>query len=202
MGSLTAGEIALGGARGVLRLSLGGIVSIVLAVGAAVALGVGIASLGPQLPAPSEFMSRLIPGEEAEDTGGYRFAHPDGWELQTEGAVSKVSNPPGSMVVSVGPGLDGSLRLTSSAFVASVEDQYRGVEVSRSDSASVGGSHALLTAGTAINDRGAELRLYALAMEETGRHYLVAGFSDAGAVEAETLSARVTEIAQTLEAAG
>ena len=199
---MTAGEIAPGGARGVMRLSPGGMVSIALAVSAAVALGVGIASLGPQLPAPSEFMSRLIPGEEAGDTGGYRFAHPEGWELQIEGAVSKVSDPAGSMVVSVGPGLDGSLRQTSSAFVASVEEQYRGVEVSSSDTASVEGRPALLTAGTAINDRGAELRLYALAMEEGGHHYMVAGFSDAGAVEAEKLSARVTEIAQTLEAAG
>jgi hypothetical protein len=104
--------------------------------------------------------------------------------------------------VSVGPGLEGNLRQTSTAFVDSVERQYRGVEVSSSDSTSVEGNPAFLTSGTAINDRGAELRLYAIAIEEAGRHFMVAGYSDAGEVEAQTLSARVTEIAHTLEAAG
>jgi hypothetical protein len=202
MGSMTAGEITMGGARGVMRLSRGSIVSIVLAVAAAAALGVGIASLGPSVPEASEFISQLSPEEESEGKGGYRFAHPDEWELQTDGAVSKVSNPAGSMVVSVGPGLEGNLRQTSTAFVDSVERQYRGVEVSSSDSTSVEGNPAFLTSGTAINDRGAELRLYAIAIEEAGRHFMVAGYSDAGEVEAQTLSARVTEIAHTLEAAG
>lgn len=201
MGSMTAENLASGGARGVIRLSRGGIVSIVLAVAAAVALGVVIASLGPSVRAPVEVLGQL-PGEESKPEDGYRFAHPDGWELQTDGAVSKVSNPAGSMVISVGPGVDGSLRGTSNAFVDSVERQYRGVDVTSSGSTSVEGSPAFLTAGTAINDGGAELGLYAIAMEEAGRHYMIAGFSDAGAVGAETLAAHVTEIAHTLEAAG
>jgi hypothetical protein len=64
----------------------------------------------------------------------------------------------------------------------------------------VDGSPALLTAGTAVTDRGSELRLYAIAMDEAGRHYLVAGFSDAGA-DPTALSDRVREIADSLEAA-
>jgi hypothetical protein len=65
----------------------------------------------------------------------------------------------------------------------------------------VDGSPALLTAGTAVTDRGSELRLYAIAMDEAGRHYLVAAFSDAGAADPTALSDGVREIADSLEAA-
>jgi hypothetical protein len=184
--------------------SRGSIVSVVLAGTGAAALGIWIASLGAKLPEPSTFLNEVTTAEgskgRVDRSGGYSFRYPDGWELQTEGAVSKVLSPDRRMVVSVGPGLDDSLRQTSDEFVALVERQYQGVNVSSGARVSVDGSPGLITSGTAINERGAEIRLFAIAMDESGRHYLVTGFSDTVAVEPTTLSARVQEIAQTLEA--
>jgi hypothetical protein len=186
-----------------LTFSRGSVVSVVLAGIAAAALGVGIASLGPKLPEPSTIINELTTGEgskaRVDRSGGYSFRYPAGWELQTEGAVSKVSSPDRRMVVSVGPGPNDSLRQTSDVFVALVERQYESVNLSSGGRVSLGGSPALLTSGTGINDRGSEIRLFAIAMDESGRHYLVTGFSDAAALEPTTLSARVQEIAQTLE---
>jgi hypothetical protein len=187
-----------------MTFSRGSIVSGVLAGTAAAALGVGIASLGPRLPEPSTFVNEPTTPEASkarvDGSGGYSFRYPAGWELQTEGAVSKVSSPDRRMVVAVGPGLDDGLRQTSDALVALVERRYQSVNVSSGGGISLGGRPALFTRGTAINERGSEIRLFAIAMDESGRHYLVTGFSDAAAVEPTTLSARVQEVAQTLEA--
>jgi hypothetical protein len=47
--------------------------------------------------------------------------------------------------------------------------------------------------------RGSEIRLCALAMDESGRYYLVMSCSDTAAVEPTTPAARVQAIAQTLQ---
>jgi hypothetical protein len=203
MGSVTA-EVCCQG-QGTLSFSRGSVVSLLLAGTAAAALGIWIASLGAKLPEPSTFVNELSTGDAGSKTrdgggSGYKFRYPAGWELQTEGAVSKVSSPDRRMVVSVGPGPAGSLRQTADAFVALFERQYQSPEVSSRGRLSVGGSPALLTGGTAINDHGAEMRLFSIALKKAGRNYVITGFSDAAAVEPSTLSARVQEIAQTLEA--
>jgi hypothetical protein len=202
MGSVTAGVCCQG--QGILSFSRGSVVSLLLAGTAAAALGIWIASLGTKLPEPSTFINELTTEEgsnaRVDRSGGYSFRYPAGWELQTEGAVSKVSSPDRRMVVSVGPGPAGSLRQATDAFVALFERQYRSPEVSSRGRQSVGGSPALLTGGTAINDHGAEMRLFSIALNKAGRNYLITGFSDAAAVGPRTLSARVQEIAQTLEA--
>jgi hypothetical protein len=184
-------------------LSRGSVVSVVLAGTAAAALGISIASLGTKLPEPSTFINELTTAEgsrtRVDRGGGYSFRYPAGWELKTEGAVSVVSSPDRRMVVSVGPGPDDGLRQASDALVAQIERQYQSVHLSSGSRITVAGSPALLTSGTVVNDPGSEIRLCALAMDESGRHYLVTGFSDSAAVEPTTLAARVQEIAQTLQ---
>jgi hypothetical protein len=187
-----------------LSTSRGSVVSVVLAGTAAAALGIWIASLGTTLPEPSTFINEPKTTEGSKPRvdrgGGYSFRYPAGWELQTEGAVSVVSSPDRRMVVSVGLGADDGLHQTSDALIAQIEKQYQSVHLSSGSRVSIDGSPALLTSGTVVNERGSEIRLCALAMDESGRHYLVTGFSDTAAVEPTTLAARVQEIAQTLQA--
>jgi hypothetical protein len=199
MGSLTGWEIATRRVE-IMRVSTGGVIALALAVVAAVVLGIGVASLGPELREPSTLMSQLT-GDEAGagDGAGYSFTYPASWEMETDGAVSKVSSPGRRVVVSVGPGPDGTLRQTSDAFVASIDRQYEGVDISSRENLSLDGNPALLTGGTAVNERGTEMSVYAIAIDKAGGSYIVAGFSDTAAVEPTTLSARVREIAQTLD---
>jgi hypothetical protein len=187
-----------------LRLSLGGLVSITTAVAVAAALGVGIASLGPDLRAPSTVGRGLGTSDqesEVSDTeGGYTFRYPPGWSLQTDGGVSKVSSPDRAMIVSVGPWPANTLGEVSHSFMAMLDKQYRQVRISSEDSG-LGESGATLVSGTLTNQRGLKIRLFAIAINKSGRYYIVSGFSHADIAE-DRLESRVREITQSFQTTG
>jgi hypothetical protein len=178
-----------------------------LLVAVAVALGVGAASLVlHDLPEPSAILAELAPSDDVpkakvEGKGGYSFRYPSQWKMQTDGAVSKVSSPDRRIVVSIGPGPAGTLQLSSERFIATLERQYRDVHVSKEGSDPVDGAAALLVSGTMTNAQGLDIRLFAVAMSESGRQYFVAGFSRVEVLE-QGLQGRVREIAESFESTG
>ena len=101
------------------------------------------------------------------ESGDFSLSYPKDWSLERKGAITRVTSPDGSQVVSFAPGpvgLPESVRALASLLAGSYED----VRIAERRPASVAGHDAVDVTGTARNSAGALLHFRALVVARPG----------------------------------
>lgn len=109
----------------------------------------------------------------------YGYLYPPKWDLREDGAVSKIVNQEGNVLVSFGPGPDGQLEPAMESFAALLDESYADFKKTGEERRTIGKNQALVFEGTALNEAGLPLRWTALLVEGDEDNYAIAAFSAA-----------------------
>lgn len=143
------------------------------------ALGVGVVVLlTPDVP-PEDLRFGTRPHRNA--AAGYEFLYPDGWRLEEEGTTTTLINPEGDIVISFGVGPAGDLMEASESFVETLRTAYEEVQLTGTETESIGGSRAIVVGGGGVIDRGQRVRFLAITVGAVPRNHVIGVFVPADA---------------------
>jgi hypothetical protein len=114
------------------------------------------------------------------DEGAYTFDYPEGWKLQPDESITKVTSPDGDTVISIGPGPGADPLASSERLATRLRDAYSNVTVTDKKVQSFGSNLGIVLQGTATNERGVKLAFEAAAIQSSRGGLAVTGFTAGG----------------------
>lgn len=107
----------------------------------------------------------------------YSFDYPDEWELDNDGAVTKLLAPGNDIAIAVGPAPSGDVLASSDQLVEGVAARYTDAETKIRELTRVNGNLGVSVSGIAVNRFGVSVRFSIVTVEGETKNYAITAFA-------------------------
>ncbi len=136
------------------------------------------APLNPDQQKQSPTGTTTATEHQVNQTAGYSFGYPEGWESIVDDTLSTLRSPDGRTVILVGVGPPGSIDVASAEFMASLRRIYPKARLDRQQRTKLGDTPSMLMSGYLVNTIGKNIRFISATIRGTPRNFQIAAYYD------------------------
>lgn len=108
----------------------------------------------------------------------YSFGYPPGWQVVSDGSLSRITSPDRKVVISLGVAASGSVETATSKLLSLLRQNYSPFRVKQRRTITVKEASGVRVAGSAENQHGLSLQFVTVTLAQKSRNFTIAAFYD------------------------